>query len=175
MFEEFSQFLEQPKTILDVGSGSCHVSELLLDKGYDVTSLDVANFSLVAGLEPMTYDGFNMPFGDQKFDLALVLFTLHHTLDPERVLAETARVARRIIVMEDIVRNRVHQVATWGMDSLLNLEFFGQAHNNKSDQCWRDLFDLLGLRESGVRQRWAYGIMCQRTYSLDQKQTIRVI
>jgi SAM-dependent methyltransferase len=169
MFAEFSPFLDQPKTILDVGSGSCHVSQLLLDKGYDTTSLDITNFSLVEGIEPMTYDGFNMPFPDKSFDLALVLFTLHHTLDPERVLGETARVARHIIVMEDIVKNRVHQVATWSMDSLLNLEFSGQAHNNKSDQGWRNLFDLLELREVGSRQRWAYGVMCQQTYSLTQK------
>ena len=98
----------------------------------------------------------------------LLGLSLHHTLDPERVLGETARVARRIIVMEDIVKNRAHQFATWGMDSLLNLEFSGQPHHNKSDEGWRNLFDLLGLRETGVRQRWAYGVMCQQTYSLAQ-------
>ncbi|MCI0649618.1 MAG: class I SAM-dependent methyltransferase [Chloroflexi bacterium] len=167
MVAEISPFFNNPRQILDVGCGSCNITELLREQNYEVMPLDVTDYSLVGSITPTLYDGQTMPFEDQAFDLAIILTTLHHTPDVARILAEAARVATQIIVMEDVYKNNLHKHATWWLDSLINLEFSGHPHSNKSDQAWRALFTQLGLSVVAVKQRWFLGVMWQLTYRLE--------
>jgi len=168
MFADISPFFARPKRILDVGAGTCNTTEVLRNEGYNVIPLDVIDFSIVDGIRPLLYDGANMPFKIGAFDLAVVLTTLHHAIDVERVLAETTRVSKKIIIIEDVYKNWLHKYATWWLDSLINLEFVGHPHNNKCDRDWRALFERLGLELLAVKQRWSLGIMWQLTYNLAQ-------
>ncbi|MCH2440074.1 MAG: class I SAM-dependent methyltransferase [Candidatus Poseidoniia archaeon] len=43
------------------------------------------------GLDPVIFDGKQIPFEDDAFDLAIVLTVLHHTSNPEEVLREAMR------------------------------------------------------------------------------------
>ncbi len=89
--------------VLDIGAGDCRVDELLQRKvGCQVTSVDVEDFNTTA--RPLTlFDGVRLPCDDQSFDVALIIFVLHHAADPRAVLAEARRVTRRqVIVFEDV-------------------------------------------------------------------------
>jgi SAM-dependent methyltransferase len=45
-------------------------------------------------------DAGALPFGDETFDAAVAAFLLHHVPNPERVVGELARVARRVVLAQ---------------------------------------------------------------------------
>ena len=141
-----SPYLKKDELILDIGPASCTVTEALIDQGYRVYPLDVENFSIVDEVSPTLYDGDRMPFSDNQFDASLILFVLHHTPDPAKIMAEAMRVSKKIIILEDIVTSPAHKFLTAALDNLMNLEFYDQPHTNKSDQEWRTIFENLGLK-----------------------------
>jgi SAM-dependent methyltransferase len=153
---------------LDLGAGTCNTTELLRERGLEVTPVDVADLSFIEGITPVLYDGRVLPFDDDAFETALILTVLHHAREPDRVLAEARRVARRVIVIEDVVRGRLHTSATKAWDSLMNLEFAGHPHSNRSDAAWRRAFEAAGLRLVERHARWSALIMWQVTYVLER-------
>lgn len=156
-------------SVLDVGAGTCHMTALLQSQGIQATPLDVVDLSLIKTLTPVIYDGFKMPFADKTFDIAIILTVLHHCLDPERVIREACRLAPKVIIIEDVVRGPIHAALTKGFDSLLNLEFAGHPHQNKTDEEWCCLFNHLGLRVLNKKDVWSFFLMWQVTYVLEVK------
>lgn len=139
------KYLSQDDRILDIGAGTGSVCTLLKSKGYGVTPLDVEDRTLTTGVNPVIYDGKNIPFPDNSFDTVLILTVLHHTQDPEKILSEAKRVGGKIVIIEDIYTNVFQKYLTYIFDSLFNLEFIGHPHTNKSDGEWKGLFRDLGL------------------------------
>jgi len=138
--------LKKSQTIIDIGSGTGNVAELLIKSGKKITPVDVKNLSSVPGISPIIYDGVEIPFPEGSFDAALLICVLHHTKNPEDLLKEARRVARKIVVIEDIFKSRAHQLLSNFFDNLLSLEFFKNPHSNKTDKEWRELFKGFGLR-----------------------------
>jgi len=133
--------------ILDLGTGNGGLCLQLIRQGHDVQPLDIRNISLFPEVNPMIYDGQHIPFADRKFHTTLLITMLHHTPDPNKVLAEALRVtSHRLVVMEDIYRNPVQKHLTLFMDSLVNLEFRGHPHTNRDDNQWKQTFHQMGLK-----------------------------
>ena len=151
---------------LDIGAGNCVLCEQLRARGHTVVPLDLANHSFVDAIAPQVYDGRTLPFADDSFDLALIVTVLHHVRDPTTVLAEAARVAKRILVVEEIYENAVERYATYAIDSLFNLEFFGHPRSNKTDAGWREVFTALGLLVVDASYSRSLGFLKRVTYSL---------
>lgn len=149
----FGRYLQTGDKVLDIGAGSCNIVEVLQDKGFAATPLDLRDVSLVPQIQPVLYDGQHIPFEDKSFDVALLVFILHHTNDPEGILKEASRVARRLVVIEDIYRGPVHRQVTFFFDSLLNWEWKGHPHSNRSDREWKATFARLGLSLQHARYR----------------------
>ena len=166
----FEDYLSREDSILDIGAGTCNFSELLMKRGFDVTAVDVCDLSFVDGIRPVIFDGDTLPFADRAYDVALLIHVLHHTDDPERLLAEAARAARRIVIVEDIITNPVQKYVTYYADSLLNLEFHGHPHSNKSDSEWQQLCDQLDLRLLDTRYNRFMGIFKHATYYLEHRE-----
>lgn len=145
--EKIIPFLPQntDKRILDIGSGSCNVADILIKKRHNVTLLDIQNHSFVNSLSPTIYDGINIPFKNDQFDISLLLFVLHHTPRPESLLAEAKRVSKKIIVLEDIIKSKIHKHLTGALDAVMNLEFDKQPHSNKKNSEWLDIFSRYEL------------------------------
>jgi SAM-dependent methyltransferase len=134
------------QSVLDIGCGAGSVTTLLRAQGHAVTPLDVRAQSLTPAVTPILFDGQHIPFGAQYFDVALLLTVLHHANEPELLLTEAARVAKRVIVIEDTYSNRPQRALTLATDSLVNFEFRGHPHNNRADIEWRACFKGLQLR-----------------------------
>ena len=168
MISRFESFLKKGDEILDIGSGTCSVCEILSNRGYKVTPLDVKDLSFRKNIKPIIYDGDKIPFGDNKFDVALILTVLHHTPDPKKILKEAKRVSKKIVIIEDIYSNWLHKHITYFFDSLLNLEFKDHPHTNKSDEEWKRVFKEVGLKLVSVKYNYSFVVFKHATYCLEK-------
>lgn len=167
MIGEISRFLRKEDKIIDIGSGTGNVCEFLVKEQFQVIPLDVKNLSFVKSVKPVIYDGERMPFKDNSFDIALLLTVLHHTPCPEKVIEEAKRISKRIIIIEDIYTNKLHKYLTYFVDSLINFEFVGHPHTNKSDKEWKGLFKQMGLKLKEIRYRRSFFVFKQAVYCLE--------
>ena len=125
--------LGRATTLLDVGTGGADIPMTLIARaragGRDlaVTATDsraevlaaarLARPSVdrVAGLELAVADGRALPYPDASFDVAHASLVLHH-LEPDEAVAflrELRRVARRGIVVNDLVRGSLAWIGGW--------------------------------------------------------------
>ncbi|BDS10285.1 class I SAM-dependent methyltransferase [Aureispira anguillae] len=158
--------LNQHEKHIDIGCGNGMITHTLRQQQYHCTPLDVANLSIIPTVDVIVYDGLTMPFEDKKFDTALLLTVLHHTPDPVPVLKETARIAKKIIIIEDIYRNKIQQYMTYAMDTLVNLGHSSMTYQNKSDQEWKATFEALDLELVEESSKSVLFFFRQATYVL---------
>jgi SAM-dependent methyltransferase len=150
--------------LLDVGAGTCDVAHALQQRGLSVDPFDVVNLSCHEHLRPRIFDGVRLPLPDRSYDVGLLVGVLHHVADPDALLREVARTSRRVFIHEDIFKNTPQKYATYAMDSLTNLEFFGHPHANRDDQAWRATFERLGLKLESARYREFWGAFANGIY-----------
>lgn len=165
----FKKYLRPGETLLDVGTGMGNIAWRLQQMGHPTTPLDVENVSFTPDIRPVLYDGQHMPFKNKKFDSALILTVLHHVPREQQIplIKESLRVAKRLIIIEDVHYNWPHKLATMFLDSLLNLEFAGHPHSNKNDDEWRALFKSLGLQATAVKPIKSFVVLRHRMYILE--------
>ena len=165
--ERIRKYLAPNDKILDLGTGSGSVCMLLENEGYDVAPLDVQDRTLSDSVEPVIYDGHTLPYSHKSFDTALILTVLHHTKDPARIISQAAKVAHRVIIIEDVYTGSFQKYLTYIFDSLFNFEFLGHPHSNKKDKEWKELFHNLGLTLKDSRQDTFLFFFKQSTYCLE--------
>lgn len=101
--------LQPQDAVLDVGCGVGVLGQAVMQapdcpEGVRVTGLE----RFARGGEPIpvrAYDGITFPDPDDSHDVVIVADVLHHEENPDRLLRECARVARRLVIIKD------HQVA----------------------------------------------------------------
>jgi SAM-dependent methyltransferase len=127
-------------SILDVGSGLGHVAEALRGCGHPVVTAD-PRYRPLRPRDHVRASAVALPFADRTFEVVLLAFTLHH-MDPAlhaAALAEAARVARRrVVLLEDTFESDLERRRGSVIDSLLNAEFRGHPHGNRTAADWRD-------------------------------------
>jgi SAM-dependent methyltransferase len=134
-----------PLRLLEVGAGNGALSKLLSEEGMKLSAIDIEDKSLFDDVNVGVYDGERFPFSDKQFDLCQLITMLHHTTNAEELIREAKRVSNRIIIMEDIYENPLQKYITWFTDSLVNWEFYGHPHTNRTDEEWKELFRKNGL------------------------------
>lgn len=159
--------LKSSDKILDIGAGPCSVCFLLKRMGYDTTAVDIIDLSMVEEIKPDIYDGKNLPYADKSFDVALILTVLHHTENHRDIIREARRTAERIIIIEDVYSNLFNKRLMFFADSLLNLEFKGHPHSNRTDQGWKELFNRLNLNLIHTEYKRILLIFRQAVYVLE--------
>ncbi len=93
--------------VLDVGCGHGQLGNALmsaLNRTITVEGLE----SVKRGgelIQVTVYSGTEMPWPDETFDAVILADVLHHDRAPERLLKESVRVSREIVVIKDHVRN----------------------------------------------------------------------
>jgi SAM-dependent methyltransferase len=132
--------------VLDLGPNTCVFSSVLVESGYDVTLLDIKDCSVIPGLRPVIYEGERFPFPDGSFDCGLAISMLHHVPDPMALLRELHRVCDFVVVQEDLVSTWWRTVWMYLWDSLVNCEFLGHPHSNKTDADWKRCFADSGFQ-----------------------------
>ena len=166
--QRISEYLSKKDKILDVGTGPGSVCLLMKREGYNLTAVDVVDQTLSSEVEPLIYNGEKLPFDDNSFNTALILTVLHHTSNPKEILLEAKRVADKIIIVEDIYSNPIQKYLTFIVDSIVNMEFAGHPHSNKSDTEWKITFNKLGLKLKATRHDRFLLFFRQATYYLEK-------
>jgi hypothetical protein len=95
-----------------------------------------------------------------------LITVLHHTKDPVGLLKEASRVSKSVVIMEDIYDNNFQKYLTYFFDSLVNFEFIGHPHSNKSDQEWKKEFRDLNLKLIDTRYGKIWGVFNEAFYYL---------
>ena len=124
---------KQPVSLLDVGTGAVDIPVALLEaaetRGRDlrIVALDSRPEILEAAraldpamadrrdLQLVTADGRTLPYPDHSFDVVHASLVIHH-LEPADAIAflrEARRVARRGVVVNDLVRGRALWLGAW--------------------------------------------------------------
>ncbi len=133
--------------ILDVGSGPGVVAyQISKDYQANVQCVDIKNRHRTE-LPFQVYDGQHLPYKNGEFDIVLLIFTLHHCQNPNKVLSEAKRVCRwRIIVFEDRYKTHFQLVFLMIMDFLLNfLSGTSTPFKFKTVKDWLKTFQKQGL------------------------------
>src|SRR5437588_9417385 len=100
-----AQELQGGRSILDLGCGDGSIAKAIMDQRpeYEIRGIDVLE-------RPQTwipvdlFDGQRIPFPDKSFDWVTIVDVLHHTDDPQLLLAEASRMARLGIIVKDHLR-----------------------------------------------------------------------
>ncbi len=89
------------RRLLEVGCGTGHWSEFFTRRGFDVTGIDSSPEMIAIaeskGISPAHFyvsDAASLEFDDGVFDIAVAVTVLGFVEDPQKVLAEMARVVR---------------------------------------------------------------------------------
>jgi SAM-dependent methyltransferase len=157
---------QEPLKLLEVGAGNGALMKLLGDEGMKLSALDIEDKSLFDDSDVRVYDGEKFPFGDKEFNVCQLITMLHHTTNAEELIREAKRVSDRVIIMEDIYENPLQKYITWFTDSLVNWEFYGHPHTNRTDAEWNELFERNGLVVDNVEYYRFLVLFKQVTYVL---------
>jgi len=128
------------ESVLDVGAGTGRAMRFLRQVCPDVR---------IVGIEPVEElrraghqkgipvgdlidgDGYNLKFADGEFDVVSEVAVLHHVREPNRVVTEMLRVARKAVFLSDsnmfgggsvpmrLLKQLVHAVGLWGVANYL--------------------------------------------------------
>jgi ubiquinone/menaquinone biosynthesis C-methylase UbiE len=99
LIEQIGAWLPADGPVLDLGSGTGHVSaHLERELRLEVVTADVSDIHVVGRPPVMIVDGV-LPFEEGTFSATLLFFMLAYPKDPAAVLAEAARVTRGPIIL----------------------------------------------------------------------------
>lgn len=134
--------------ILDVGTGDGQIAKLMAAEVPGAIAWGVDIMARPSAHVPVTlFDGRTLPFEDKSFDVVSFVDVLHHTDDPQVLLAEAGRVSRKAVILKDHLSQNALDHAT-----LRLMDWVGNAphgvvlpYNYGSIEDWERWFDATGL------------------------------
>ena len=136
-----------PCTLLDVGAGDGSLGGVFQTWRPETSVVGVETFVRDRkwrsdAIPLVQFDGDHLPFGDRRFDDALLSNVLHHTGDPRRVLHEVRRVTRRRIIIKDhLARGTLDRWKLAALDIAGNRRFGASTTGDYLDDArWAALF-----------------------------------
>jgi SAM-dependent methyltransferase len=143
----FEPLIPHGASVLDLGCGNGAIGAKLAAQRED---LDVRGIDVVvregAHIPVLAFDGRTIPHPDDAFDVVLLSDVLHHTEDPEHLLGEAARIARRSILLKDhlLAGPFAHGLLRF-MDEVGNRRYGIPIYEYWPESRWREAFADLGL------------------------------
>jgi len=120
-------------SVADLGCGIGTYSKRLRETGRDVVGIELDDGAVAQaqsdGLDVRLGDVTALPFPDGAFETSVLVDVIEHVADPERVLAEALRVARRNVLVTvpnvgEYERLRAYGVTYWHLVTTDHINFF---------------------------------------------------
>lgn len=143
--------LEAGDRLLDVGCGNGTLAKALLDAENAPDGLVCEGLErFPRGGEPIPvtgYDGGRFPFDDDAFDVVTIADVLHHEEDPDALLRECGRVARRLVIVKDhqikgILAQQRISLIDWAANAPYGVKCL---YRYNTPEGWREIHDRLGF------------------------------
>jgi len=170
MAKTCAPFITNNGKVVDVGVGNGMIAAKLKQlRNIDIIGIDIVDYNKT-DVPFKLYDGIKIPFEDEEFDVALIIQVLHHCDNPRELLKEARRVAKKIVIVEDVYLTKMHLKAMKLYDLLANFRHdVNVPFNFRNNEEWLELFRELGLEvlENRTHQGGAiYSPMRARIYVL---------
>ena len=153
LVELLGSFLPRGESLLDVGCGAGTLGEALAEShGIEVSGLET-NVREGCAIPVHQYDGKSIPLAKGEVDNILIADVLHHEEEPDQLLREAARVARKRVIVKD---HKTGSLLAWPRISLIDWA----ANAGYDVRClfryptaegWRELFSSCGLE---IEREW---------------------
>jgi SAM-dependent methyltransferase len=89
-------------SVLDIGCGDGMLGSVITTRRPDISLVGAEVLIRPHSRIPITtFDGLTLPFPDRAVDVTLLIDVVHHASDPNRLLAEAARVATTAVIVKD--------------------------------------------------------------------------
>ena len=148
LVDRIASLIPPHSTVLDVGTGDGSIAAAIRESkpGLAVTGIDVLVREHTA-IPVVAFDGTTIPHPDNSHDVVLFVDVLHHTQDPQVLLQEAARVAKRHVIIKDHNRNGFLARPTLRFMDWVGNARFGVAlpYNYWSREEW-----LVGYKKAGL-------------------------
>jgi len=160
---KITRFIKDGDHVLDLGAGKCLKGWYLKKRRkIKLTSLDIYR-DKKALLPVILYDGQNVPFEGNSFDVVLLLGVLHHVKvgEREKIIKEARRVSKGLVViLEDTPENKRERFFNRIWDRIFNLpnrgaRFFPYFSQRKWEACFRRVGMQLQHKEK-VKSPWSW-------------------
>jgi SAM-dependent methyltransferase len=134
--------------VLDIGCGDGLLASLIMQEhpGVHIIGADVlVREKTYISVE--RFDGQQVPYKDDSFDVVLLVDVLHHAQQPLELLREAKRVANSAVVIKDHFREGLFAGATLRFMDWVGNARFGVAlpHNYWSRREWDEAIEKVGL------------------------------
>jgi len=101
--------LQPGDRVLDVGCGYGTLAAALMADPSCPGSVQIHGLERAKrggeAIPVQAYDGVTFPHDDNAFDVVIIADVLHHEADPDRLIAEAVRVAKRSLIIKDHKRD----------------------------------------------------------------------
>ncbi len=139
-------FIAPGSKILDLGCGSGIVGKKFQDYfKSEVVGIDIKDNRLEK-IPFQLFDGKRIPYPENSFDVVLINFVLHHAGAPVDLLKEAKRVARKIIIYEDLPEGFFSRLLCWFHGVSFD-KIWGNPNRTsfRTRNVWKKIFSELGL------------------------------
>lgn len=134
--------------MLDVGTGDGQIAKMIGERqdGTVVQGIDIMERETIH--IPVTlFDGTTIPMDDNSVDVVTFVDVLHHTDDPQILISEASRVARKFVIIKDhLSENKFDHLTLRAMDWVGNAPHgVVLPYNYASRRDWNQWFARAGL------------------------------
>jgi len=178
--ENLAQLIPKNTALLDIGCGNGFLAVRLMQirpdisvKGIDVLIRDCAYIPIEV------YDGENLPYMDSSFDAVMLVDVLHHAENPEQLLREAVRVARKTVIIKDHLLSGILAGPTLRfMDKIGNLRHdVNLVYNFWKKEKWMQTISSIGLSIADWREHlgiypWPLNLVFDRSLHFVSRLTI---
>ena len=148
LVEQIGGLLPANSQMLDVGTGDGQIAKMIgeMQEGTTVQGIDI--MERVTTHIPVTlFDVATIPMEDNSVDVVTFVDVLHHTDDPQILISEASRVARKAVVIKDhLSENKLDHMTLRVMDWVGNAPHgVVLPYNYAPRKDWDNWFEKAGL------------------------------